>query len=269
MAKPITKHPRKSALPFVLAGTGMLGLVIWFAVSSDPREEIAAGADSPPSNGSDVSEWKPDHGNGGGTDRAGKTNAGKRAVESGGSEEGEDGPQFPLVDQILSDDGLSNEESASRLLEIAANKSLSVLEREEALSHGLNLDFPQFIGLVADPALPQPLAQRFFDEMLNYNDYRDLQVRACVSLVDHEDEGMREEAAQQLAFYIGLEEWADKPEELKQEARAYLEDLAKRPKPEPEPVDPDADIPETKPINPLEREEEDDGETGEASSEEE
>lgn len=251
MARPGGNNQRSSKVPLVLAGFVVLGLIVWFATSA-MRDEGGSGTDVSPRNDTKVLQSKSDRANEDILDEERPTTSGKRTKESRISEDDGEGPQFPLVDQILADDGLSNEAAAERLLEIVNDKGLTVLEREEALAHGLNLDFPQFVGVVADPQLPQPLAQRFFDEMLNYNQHRELQVRASVSLVDHEDETMREEAAEQLAFYIGMEEHADDPELLKEEAQAFLEDLAQRPVPEPEPVDPDADIPETAPINPLE-----------------
>lgn len=253
---------RLPKLMVAIAGIVVIATTAWWMMPAQ-RTETGPGEDAHQQNGAEISRARPDRGNGTNKGTPGRTTAGNRSKESAISEEDEEGPQFPLVDEILAQEGSSNEEAARRLLEIVENKDLSVMEREEALAHGLHLDFSRFVGLVADPHLPQPLAQRFFDEMLNYNEHRDMQVRACISLVDHEDEALREEAAEKLAFYIGLEEWAENPEVLKQEAHAFLEDLAKRPPPEPEPVDPDADIPETAPINPLEGEEESDEATGE------
>lgn len=244
-----------SRLPLALAGIAVAALVIYIFIFAK-RDGRTDQVDSAGEKGAEVSRSTRPEGRLGTSDEAsGRTNAGKRTTDSSISETGEDGPQFPLVDEILGNDKLSTGEAAARLLEIVNNADLSLLEREEALAHGLNLDLLQFERLVADPTLPQPLAQRFFDEMLNHNDDRALQVRTCVSLMDHEDPTMRQDAAEQLAFYIGLEERSDKPAELKQEAYAFLEELAKRPKSEP--ADTDAAIPETAPINPLQSEEED------------
>lgn len=170
----------------------------------------------------------------------------------------EEAPQFPMVDAILADSSLNEQEAAKRLLEIVNRPDTSLLEREEALAHGLNLEFSLFSGLVEDPKLPQPLALQVFDAMLNENQARDVQVKVCMALLNHEDEGLRNEAAEQLGFYIGFEELVDQPDVLKQEAAAFLEEWAKRPRPESEPVDPDADIPETQPIIPEDDQDETD-----------
>lgn len=268
MAHPGGYNQRMPKLMLAIAGIVVIGLLLWF-VTSSKRESGGTEAQSAVDHGSDTSRAKPDGSMGGDAGTPGRTTAGKRPTDTSISEEGENGPQFPLVDEILADDRVSIKEAAARLLQIVNNKDLSILEREEALAHGLNLDFPAFMELVADPELPQPLAQRFFDEMLNHNEHRDLQVKTCVSLMDHENETMRQDAAEQLAFYIGLEERSDKPDELKQEAQAFLEDLAKRPPKQPEPVDPDADIPQTAPMTPQESQQKNDGETAGESAEEE
>ena len=159
-----------------------------------------------------------------------------------------EGRQFPVIDQILADPSVSVSEAVSQFLQIVSRADVSLAEREEALAHGLNLDFSQFVALVEDPHLPQPLARRFFDEMRNFNQRRDLQIRACISLVDHEDPALRQEAAEQLGFYIGLEEWVQQPEVLKQEARSFLEEWSSRPVQEPVAMDTDGDIPSTEAI---------------------
>jgi hypothetical protein len=255
MARTDGNHTSSRKSWLVLAGVLVTVIAVWLLVTG--RSHISRlGEVSSIQNGLGKSQSRSDNPDGSATESPGITTSRKRPGDAAISEGGEDGLQFPLVDEILSDGEISNEVAAARLREIVGNKDLAALEREEALAHGLNLDFNQFIDLVADPQLPQPLARRFFDEMLNYNERRDLQVRSCISLIDHEDKALRGEAAEQLAFYIGLEEWADNPEVLKQEAYAFLDKLAKRVPSEPEPANPDADIPETAPINPLETDEE-------------
>jgi hypothetical protein len=250
----ISMKNQRSAFRFskILILVGVFGFAIWNIPGSSPDKQRAAVHPSDPqvSAGRGSTQTAGDD-----TDAAGnpKTSSGRRGTSThSSSEEGEESPQFPHVNVVLEDDTLSVEDTAKRLLGIATDSSLSVLEREEALAHGLLLDFPRFADFAMDPHLPQPLALRFFDEMLNENDHRDIQVRACIALVDHDDEAIRQEAAEQLAFYIGLEEHAENPELLKREAYTYLEELARLPpQPESKEDEGEGDIPETAPTATL------------------
>ena len=241
----------------ILILVGVLGLAIWNIPRTSPDKQGGSGGKADPqvSAGGVAPRGADDDA---GAAENSKTSSGRRAPsELSAPEEDEEAPQFPHVNAVLEDVALSEEQAAKRLLRIATDSSLPVLEREEALAHGLLLDFPSFADFALDPRLPQPLAQRFFDEVLNQNDRRDIQVRTCIALVDHEDEAIRQEAAEQLAFYIGLEEHAENPELLKQEAYSFLAELAKLP-PVPESAQDagDIDVPEISPSAPPQADEE-------------
>ena len=65
----------------------------------------------------------------------------------------QDARQFPQVQQILADASLSEHEAAEALFGIVQRSELPEAEREEALAHGLNLDFKRFGVLATDPLL--------------------------------------------------------------------------------------------------------------------
>lgn len=138
-------------------------------------------------------------------------------------------PQFPQVERLLLDQSLSEEQAAAGLFEIAMNRELSVEERDEALAHGLNLDFGVFGALATDPALPLPLAQRYFDELLNRNEAPQKQIEGYLGLMGHGEEEVRTQATEQLAFVLEDEDHAETPEELRKLAQQRLEVLKLEP----------------------------------------
>jgi hypothetical protein len=138
-------------------------------------------------------------------------------------------PQFPQVERLLLDQSLSEEQAAAGLFEIARNRELSLEERDEALAHGLNLDFEAFGALATDPTLPLPLAQRYFDELLNRNEAPKKQIEGYLGFMGHGEEEIRTQAAEQLAFVLEDEDLAETPEELRKLAQQRLEVLMLEP----------------------------------------
>jgi hypothetical protein len=134
-------------------------------------------------------------------------------------------PQFPQVERLLLDQSISEEQAAAGLFEIARNGELSLEERDEALAHGLNLDFGVFEALAMDPTLPLPLAQRYFDELLNRNEAPKKQIEGYLGFMGHGEEEIRTQAAEQLAFVLEDEDLAETPEELRKLAQQRLEVL--------------------------------------------
>lgn len=218
-------------------------------IPSDQKSPGEMGSSSLVHRGVIDGEW-------GGADSKVRSNLVRERAERSGDEASQ---QFPLVDRVLADETLGVSESATELRLIVARLDASVLEREEALAHGLNLDFTRFTDLAADADLPQPLALRLFDYMLNQNQARNTQVRVCLDLMNHKSEEIRSEATEQLAFYVGFEELAEKPEVLRSEALAFLEDWTKNPPVDPEPEVITIGIPETGPIRFIEGDLEPDG----------
>jgi hypothetical protein len=141
-----------------------------------------------------------------------------------------DAALYPAVSRVLGDESLSVEEAAAELLDVVQRADLSEDERMEALAHGLNLDFQAFAAVAADPALPVPLAERYFAELCNQNELPEAQIHGCLDLLSHQNEEIRTQAAGQLAFLVGKEELADSPDALRQ---AAAERLAKLHSPEP------------------------------------
>lgn len=138
-------------------------------------------------------------------------------------------PQFPQVERLLLDQALSEEQAAAGLFEIAMNRELSLEERDEALAHGLNLDFGAFGAMAMDPTLPLPLTQRYFDELLNRNEAPQRQLEGYLGLMSHSEEEIRTQAAQQLAFVLEDEALAETPDELRRVANERLETLKLEP----------------------------------------
>jgi hypothetical protein len=140
-----------------------------------------------------------------------------------------DARQFPQVQQILADASLSEHEAAEALFGICQRSELPEAERDDALAHGLNLNFKRFGVLATDPLLLLPLAQRYFDELANRNDLPQEQIEGYLGLMSHSDEGMRVQATQQLAFLLESEALAETPEELRRVALERIEILKAAP----------------------------------------
>jgi hypothetical protein len=137
--------------------------------------------------------------------------------------------QFPLVEKILGDESISDAEAAVALAEIAGRTDLSVEERFEALAHGLNLDFKSFSQLSGDTNLPLELAQRYMDELLNFNEEPIVQMESSLGLMNHSNEEIQQQALQQLAFLVENEALVDQPIELERVALERIKMLRDQP----------------------------------------
>ncbi len=133
--------------------------------------------------------------------------------------------QFSQVERLLTDSSLSMLQTAQGLCGIARSRELSDEERDEALAHGLNLDFGAFAALATDPSLPVTLAQRYFDELANRGHVPQQQIEGYLGLMGHGDEGIRTQATEQLSFVLEDEALAETPEALRRAALERLETL--------------------------------------------
>jgi hypothetical protein len=244
MTDPRKNKPSRASLPLIALVMMVVGWALWMLMadgaqsdrastrqpSSSARVDVAGGA----SRVAHESHW---------AESASRTKSANRTKESLKLDGDAEAPRFPMIDAILGDVALTPESAAKRLLDMAADPSLSVREREEALAHGLNLDTASFLGLTAAPSLPIPMASRLLDAILNHNEFREVQVTSCLALMGHEDPTIREQATKQLAFYIGLEEWSHDPDTLRKEATEFLRDLAKSPQSSPQLDGSDFDLP--------------------------
>ena len=137
--------------------------------------------------------------------------------------------QFPHVERILSDESISDSEAALSLVEIALRTDISVEERFEALAHGLNLDFRSFSKLSEDTNLPLELAQRYMDELLNFNEDPVVQLESSLGLMNHFDAEIQQQALRQLAFMVENEALVDHPIELERAALDRIKFLRENP----------------------------------------
>jgi hypothetical protein len=129
------------------------------------------------------------------------------------------------VDRLLSDTTLSERQAAEGLCGIVRSHELSEDERDEALAHGLNLDFTAFAALATDPSLSEPLAQRYLDALANRSHLPKQQIEGYLGLMSHGEESIRTQALEQLAFLLDDEALAETPGELRRAAVERLEAL--------------------------------------------
>lgn len=137
--------------------------------------------------------------------------------------------QFPLVQRILADESLSGKQAGAELAGIARRTDISEEERFEALAHACNLDFKSVLGLAEDTSLPVGLAQRFLDELANRNHFPKEQIVGCLSLMNHSDAEIRDQATQQLAFLLEAEALASSPEALRKAASEKIKAIEATP----------------------------------------
>ena len=126
------------------------------------------------------------------------------------------------VEAILEQTDLSFEESATRLLECVRREGLPMEVRLDALDHAFNLDRWQAMTLSMEKPLAKPIAERLLSGIHNQGESPKDQVAAAMHLVLHEDEEIREQAQELLAFLVSAEEHASDPEKLREAADAYL-----------------------------------------------
>lgn len=137
------------------------------------------------------------------------------------------------VDRILANDGISNQQAALQLRELAMDRNLPTEERLEALQHGLNLGIDSFAGFAEQADLPTELASHYLHEIINYNDSPATQISAYISLIGHSDKEVSELAREMLSFQLGDDLQAEDDiqkadqEKLIQLGRRKLSELAK------------------------------------------
>lgn len=142
-------------------------------------------------------------------------------------EDDTDAPVYPRIEEILANDSLSESQAAVGLLGLVQNRELSVEERDEALAHGLNLDFKVFASLATDSSLPVNLAERMIDELANLNEVPQQQIEGYLGFMNYRDAEIRTQASEDLAFILEDEDLAESPEELRRMALERLEELKK------------------------------------------
>ena len=91
-----------------------------------------------------------------------------------------------------------------------------------ALDHAFNLDRWQTLTLCMEKPLPSPIAERLLSGVHNLNESPKDQVSACLHLMQHEDEEIRERAQRLVAFLVSAEELAADPDKLREKADAFL-----------------------------------------------
>lgn len=144
-------------------------------------------------------------------------------------EDDSDAPVYPRIEEILANESISGIQAAEGLYALVQNRELSVEERDEALAHGLNLDYQVFASLVTDSSLPVVMAERMIDELANLNEMPQQQIEGYLGFVDYRDEEIRTQAAEDLAFILEEEDLAESPEDLRRLALERLEDLKNAP----------------------------------------
>ena len=126
------------------------------------------------------------------------------------------------IESILNNKELSFEESATRLLECTRREDLPMEVRLDALDHAFNLDRWQAMTLCMEKPLAKPIAERLLNGIHNHGEAPNDQVSAAMHLALHEDEEIREQAQELLAFLVSAEEHASDPEKLREAADEYL-----------------------------------------------
>jgi hypothetical protein len=131
-------------------------------------------------------------------------------------------PDHSPIDSILKDRASSFEDKATDLLECARQEDLPMEVRLSALDHAHNLDRWQTMTLCMEKPLPSPIAERLLSGVHNLNESPKDQVSACLHLMRHEDEEIRERAQRLVAFLVSAEGLASDPDKLREKADAFL-----------------------------------------------
>jgi hypothetical protein len=196
-------------VPLLLAG-------LWFAWPSPPKNDDSAAnptAAKPGSRAISPSE----------TDGAGNTRP-TRVRERPPADTDETSAQ---VSRILADDKISTADAAVMLHALAADASLPVAHRLEALEHGLNLDMAPFARFAEVPDLPTELAALFLDAVINYNESPEIQIQSYLALINHPDPEVSASATDMLAFIVEDDQREASPATLVQMAKQKLAELRK------------------------------------------
>lgn len=128
---------------------------------------------------------------------------------------------FPEIEQLLTNDNISNEQAARQLAEITLNPNRRESERLEAMEHGKNLGFSHLLPLSLDPNLPLPLAEGYLHGLHGHDQTKE-QVSGALGLLNHSDPDIRQQAQILLGFLLKAEEDNESPDKLREKADAFL-----------------------------------------------
>jgi hypothetical protein len=128
---------------------------------------------------------------------------------------------FPQIDRVLTDDGISDEDAAREMAEIALDPNRPESERLEAMEHGKNLGFSHLLPLSLDPNLPLPLAESYLHGLHGHDQIKE-QVSGALGLLNHSDPDIRQKAQTLLGFLLEAEEDNESPDKLREKADAFL-----------------------------------------------
>ena len=198
----------------------LLLAALWFAWPSPPKNDDSA-ANPSSSTAKPGGRTTP----GSETDPSGKTRP-TRVRERDPNATAETSAQ---VSRILGDDKISVADAAVMLHALAADSSLPVADRLEALQHGLNLDMAPFARFAELPDLPAELATEFLNAVINYNESPEIQIQSYLALLNHPDSEVSESASDMLAFLVEDDQREASPATLVQMANQKLAELRKAP----------------------------------------
>jgi hypothetical protein len=128
---------------------------------------------------------------------------------------------FPEIEQLLTNDSISNEQATRQLAEIVLNPNRPEPERLEAMEHAKNLGFAHLLPLSQNPNLPLPLAESYLHGLHGHDQTKE-QVSGSLGLLNHADPGIREQAQTLLGFLLSKEEDNESPDKLRAAADAFL-----------------------------------------------
>jgi hypothetical protein len=128
---------------------------------------------------------------------------------------------FLEIENLLTNDNISNEQATRQLAEIVLNPNRPEPERLEAMEHAKNLGFAHLLPLSLDPNLPLPLAESYLHGLHGHDQTKE-QVSGALGLLNHADPDIREQAQTLLGFLLGKEEDNESPDKLRAAADAFL-----------------------------------------------
>lgn len=108
----------------------------------------------------------------------------------------------PETDRVLGDDSISIPRAAVMLRKLAADRSIPLAQRVDALEHGLNLDVAAFSDFAAMDQIPAEMAIVLIEEVMNENSQPAIQIQIYMDLLSHPDPAVSTEAKEMLAFMV-------------------------------------------------------------------
>ncbi|MGA0900413.1 MAG: hypothetical protein ACO3SO_08410 [Luteolibacter sp.] len=88
------------------------------------------------------------------------------------------------------------------LRKLAADRSIPLAQRVDALEHGLNLDVAAFSDFAAMDQIPAEMAIVLIEEVMNENSQPAIQIQIYMDLLSHPDPAVSTEAKEMLAFMV-------------------------------------------------------------------